>query len=222
MARGVGAFLLPVILSRQHNSALNSLRRAPSFLLVFVTCLSLSGNFSNADTDAASNPTEDAKRNLFVAVFAGKVPPVRAVLETGIDINSTNVTGVTPLMLASLKGYHELVIVLLEERANPNLQDKFGMTALMAASMMGHPKIAESLIRKGAKLDMVSNNKMTALSFAVSQSQGEMVSLLLSKNVDVAIKNSDGLTALELAEKNGNTAIAKLIKSKKTPEQKDQ
>lgn len=61
----------------------------------------------------------------------------------------------TPLIIASGRGYTDVVRRLLEAGAHINSSDKFGSTALIWAARKGHLEIVELLLSGGAQLDSV-------------------------------------------------------------------
>ena len=104
----------------------------------------------------------------------------------------------TALMIASYKGYRDLVQTLLELGADPNIQTEYGKTALMRATFNGHIEIAGDLLRYGAdpnlqdqdyndeealKENYVFEKADTALSLA-SSSYPEIAELLLESKAD--------------------------------------
>ena len=57
------------------------------------------------------------------AVLSGSQPTVRFHIQRGVDINSKDGDGRSPLMLAALKGNIEVCRLLLEAGADPEIQD---------------------------------------------------------------------------------------------------
>lgn len=63
--------------------------------------------------------------------------------------------GLTPLIIASGRGYKDIVFRLLEGGVQVNNSDKFGSTALIWAARKGHLTIVEKLLASGAEIDAV-------------------------------------------------------------------
>lgn len=59
------------------------------------------------------------------------------------------------MIIASGRGYTEVVFRLLEGGAQVNNSDKFGSTALIWAARKGHLAIVEKLLISGAEIDAV-------------------------------------------------------------------
>lgn len=105
----------------------------------------------------------------------------------GADINMQNKYGVTTLMISSMKGYLELVRILLEhdgkEPIDLNIQDEKGYTALMEAAFYGNLEIVRLLLE--------CNN--------------------CNNPIDLKLKNNCGHTALDLADFNLKQDIKYLL-----------
>ncbi|MBM3770892.1 MAG: hypothetical protein FJW27_06320 [Acidimicrobiia bacterium] len=66
---------------------------------------------------------------LLFAVRVGDMESVRALLDVGADVNETGADGLSPLVLATVRGHTKLAIALLEKGANAKA-DAAGFTAL--------------------------------------------------------------------------------------------
>lgn len=67
------------------------------------------------------------------------------------------------LMVASYKGYEDIVQLLLDHQADVNAQTKKGWSALMFAATMGNANIVEQLLKKGAGVNAKDKKQFTAL-----------------------------------------------------------
>ncbi|TGN06916.1 ankyrin repeat domain-containing protein [Leptospira ilyithenensis] len=121
--------------------------------------------------------------NFYFQVAQGNVERVREILRTGQNPNIPEDTfdQMTPLMIASKEGHHNVVHVLLTYKANPNLKSRNGHTALMMAAYNRYPKVVEYLLDAGADPNLKSEAGHTALS-EIQQSEKEtIIHLLKSK-----------------------------------------
>lgn len=85
------------------------------------------------------------------AVLNGDTDLVRKRLaQTTIEINQTNESNMTPLMLAAQKGHLEIVRILLDHGASIDEQNSDGMTALMLTTIASYSDIARELLDRGA------------------------------------------------------------------------
>jgi ankyrin repeat protein len=62
---------------------------------------------------------------------------VKSYIIDGIDVNSRDWDGLTPLIAASTNGHFNIVKHLIINEANPNLFDKNNITSIMETSMSG-------------------------------------------------------------------------------------
>ena len=67
------------------------------------------------------------------------------------DVNAKSDIGETPLMIAALRGYAELVKIFLRAGADVNAKDNRGETPLMHAVERNHTEVIEILRSAGAK-----------------------------------------------------------------------
>jgi hypothetical protein len=94
---------------------------------------------------------DEAKAALQTAAGAGDIKQVKALLKKGVDVNSRDSGGWTPLMRASDQGHLEVVRLLLERGADVTGLSKNGFTALMRAFVNGHTDVVDLLRQSGAK-----------------------------------------------------------------------
>uniref|UniRef100_A0A0N4ZXR3 ANK_REP_REGION domain-containing protein n=1 Tax=Parastrongyloides trichosuri TaxID=131310 RepID=A0A0N4ZXR3_PARTI len=117
----------------------------------------------------------------------------------------------TPLIIASARGYTECVRVLLENGANPNACDKFGSTPLIWACRKGYHEIVEYLVNYSATIDNIGMYGRTALMLAVKGNYLKTVNILLSREPKVNVVDLDGVPALEMAAREGYVDICKAL-----------
>ena len=70
---------------------------------------------------------------------------VELLIDRGADINTTTPDGLTALMVASIKGYKNIVVALINAGADIRKKDIFGYTATVLAARLGHTDIEEIL-----------------------------------------------------------------------------
>jgi ankyrin repeat protein len=78
------------------------------------------------------------------------IPALQTLFDQGIDIDSRDADGRTPLMLAVLNGQSVAVDVLIAHGANVDAADRQGITPLRAAESAHRTDIAAALRRAGA------------------------------------------------------------------------
>ena len=115
-----------------------------------------------------------------------------------IDVDLSNKSGETPLMMASIQGNLPLVQTLVLK--NKAMIDHIGWTPLHYACAKGHFDVAQFLIANGAIVDAMSVGNTTPLMMAVQSGNEQLVKLLLDKGADLQIRNNNGLSAIDIAD----------------------
>ena len=139
-------------------------------------------------------------------------------IKAGINDEAINEKGQTALMIASEKGYLNIIEELVKlRRTSFNQVDKSGNTALMIAVRHGHEQAVRVLVESGA--DVNFSNKLTdgaasALQAAVDtsdfkESQLRILQYLLQKGADVKGRNAAGWSPLLFATDHGHREAAK-------------
>jgi len=124
------------------------------------------------------------------------------------DINATDNNGKTSLMLASEKGYKDIVEYALKEGADIDLQDNDDNTALMLATKNGHENIIKLLDNLEKNKDNTPNTQL--LENAHSDNlQGVEDAIKSGANINAINRNLE--TALYWASYNGNTKMVELL-----------
>ena len=114
------------------------------------------------------------------------------------DLNAFNPDGESALMIASIKGHHDLAAKMITRGADVN---KTGWTPLHYAASTGQAKLIGLLLENHAYIDAESPNGSTPLMLASMYGTGDAVKLLLDEGADPLLKNQQGLTALQFAER---------------------
>ena len=128
-----------------------------------------------------------------------------------IDLNTLNLSGESPLMMAALKGQLDLATQMVKKGADVN---KTGWTPLHYAASNGHVAVIKLLLENYAYIDAESPNGTTPLMMASMYGSPAAVKLLLDEGADPMLKNQQGLTALDFASRgNRPDAIALLSKA---------
>jgi ankyrin repeat protein len=77
----------------------------------------------------------------------GHSKAVHLLINSGAEVNATDASGWTPLMMAMGAGEMEVVRLLLDAGANVNASDNDGRTAMHWARENGHYEVAELLLQ---------------------------------------------------------------------------
>lgn len=112
-------------------------------------------------------------------------------------LNSRIDLGMSPLMLAALRGEHELVGALLAAGADPNMINDDHHHALWFACVNGDTALVRKMIDHGARIDNRNINGVTCAIYAASTGKLEVLRVLVEAGADLSIATDDGITALE-------------------------
>lgn len=135
---------------------------------------------------------------LMLAVFAGQIETVCALLDTGIDVNVRDGAGNSALIYAGLYARTDISRLLLDHGADlrPNGP---GESALYYAVDIGNIDLVRRLLACGANIDERDSSGGTPLMAAAVEPRSQLVRLLLEKGATVDARNNEGDTALLLA-----------------------
>jgi ankyrin repeat protein len=137
---------------------------------------------------------------------------VKRLIDKGVDVNTKNSHGLTPLVVSANNGFADLAAMLLDMGADVNATTNGGDSALMTSSWYGHISIVRMLLAKGAVVNIVNKHGNTALIIASMNGRTEIAEMLIDKGADVNARNIKGYNALKLASLNGNYDTAELLK----------
>jgi len=126
--------------------------------------------------------------------------------------NGADVNLGAPLLRAVIKGDIELVELLLDNGADVNAERNY-MTPLMTASTRGNRKLVELLLDRGAAIDQRGAHG-TALVRAAENRATEVLKLLIRRGADLNAKTGSGQTALMRASSKGFLNIATILLEK--------
>jgi ankyrin repeat protein len=120
---------------------------------------------------------------LFEAIRANDERAVASLVGDGVDANSRNQQGATPLMQAALHASPGVMKLLLDHGADPNAHNLLGATALMLAA--GDPAKVKVLLDYRAAVNTRANSGRTALIIA-SAYPGNLqgIRMLLARGAD--------------------------------------
>ena len=151
---------------------------------------------------------------IHTAVIHGNESAVRALLECGVDVNSKDLNGRTPLWFA-IEKWHDAIVELQLMRGNIDIIsiEKNGMTPLYQAVVFGHTAILKLLFeRDDIDINSIDKNGMTPLYQAVVFGHTAIVKLLLERDdVDINLKDKSGMRPLHQAARLKHDTIVKLL-----------
>jgi uncharacterized protein len=151
---------------------------------------------------------------LFEACTKGLSEEVASLIGAGVDVNSRDGGGDTPLIMAAAYGKTMIVKFLLLKGADPSLVGMQGMTALYCAVEREDYAAFDALLDRGAPVNVAySGNGFTPLLLACEQGFEEMAVRLIAAGADVNAASKNGRTPLMFVAYK-NPRVARLLLDK--------
>ena len=135
------------------------------------------------------------------------------LLRQGLDVNSCDSQGQTPLHRAAIYGFADIVQLLLGHKADFEVQSQEfpRRNALHWAALHGHQAIVRLLLERGAQVEAQDERKWTPLHLAASRGHEDVLKLLIEMKVDVNARDGYRATALYRAAEGGHEGSARLL-----------
>ncbi|KAF4686021.1 hypothetical protein FOZ60_005776 [Perkinsus olseni] len=153
--------------------------------------------------------------DLHTATRNNDLAACQAAIDAGIDLNWVHPkTGTTALYGAVDKLHEEMVVLLLNGKADPNTAPTTGFSPLYAAANRGVPKLSKILLEYNADPNKKIGNGETPLFAALkkAKARGEMVELLLKAGADVNVYSNQQLSPFRVAlEKNCDQKLLNIL-----------
>ncbi|MBN2315392.1 MAG: ankyrin repeat domain-containing protein [Sedimentisphaerales bacterium] len=146
-----------------------------------------------------------------VVAYLGELEKVKSFVENGIDVNSKDKCGFSPLHCAACGNQRHIVEFFIEENVEVNAKDNRGFASLHHAGWNGRKDITELLVRNGADVDAKCNNGSTPLYWAANEGHTDVVEFLINEGANVNSRKRDGYTPLHTACSRGLEQTAELL-----------
>jgi len=148
---------------------------------------------------------------LIAASIGGHQEVVKFLIDSGVDVDSTDDFGTSALMEACLSGQGRVAKLLLEKGASIDAVNSYGETALIRAAIWGQVEIAQLLLSYGADLNCTDNDGNTPLAWSIRQGHPELTELLINAGARVYPHDKYNRTALVLAAFSGHPEVVELL-----------
>ena len=134
----------------------------------------------------------------------GQKSIIRIFLEKGgIDVNKRDAEGNTPLHYACLKGFRDIVNLLLDSNADISVINNVSETPLHAAAKNGNKEIIGKLIQYGADLNAADNEGRSPLICLLDNRRTDAALFLIEQGADTEFTDSSGHKAIDYATAHG-------------------
>ncbi|MET4580142.1 ankyrin repeat domain-containing protein [Ottowia thiooxydans] len=145
----------------------------------------------------------------------------RLLENSGVDVNSKNKEGLTPLIFSVMYNNADITEMLLnseKNRLSVDAQDSKGKTALVCAAERNNLPALGLLLEKGANRDMADSFGDTAVTWSCRLGHASVLEKLLAHEKSshtlsslLNNKNMEGRTALMLAVEGRHTNVVKML-----------
>ena len=142
---------------------------------------------------------------------AGDRAVVAMFLASGVDINTRDERGWTPLMISSFNGDEEIAELLIRSGADVHARDAAGYGPLHWAAFNGYHRVIKLLIDRRANPDAQSNFGWTPLMQAAARGHLAAVRQLLDGGANINLASKDRWVALHKATANGFVEVVQLL-----------
>jgi len=145
--------------------------------------------------------------DLYRSAEENNLAEVQAAVTAGADVNTSNLQGVTPLLLAVKNGNQNMVQFLLKSNADVNMISSDSSPIHEAIRQHSAPILEILLSNKAANVNLPSDGGKTPVHFAILEKQTELLDLLLRKGADAKCKSITGSGCLHFAVVEGDRAM---------------
>ncbi len=123
---------------------------------------------------------EDGFQPLGLASFFGHYETAEFLIKSGAQVNShsKNPLSAAPLQSAAAAGHVKIVMLLLNNGADPNVREQGGYTPLHAAAQNGDAQMIRALLLKGAQINAKSNDGKLPIDLAAESGHKDAAALL--------------------------------------------
>jgi len=158
-----------------------------------------------------------ADAGLHAAASVGHIVKVKQLIEAGANLNARDEGGRTPMFLAVVGGYTDVVEALAKGGADPNAgcydiyDGRSTQTPLREAIQSDDLDMARLLIACGASIHAQRGREETPLHLAANSGNASMVELLLSHGADPNAKDLNDKTPRDHAQEAGFKDAIRLL-----------
>jgi hypothetical protein len=135
-------------------------------------------------------------KDIHNAAGYGSLKEIQRFLASGVEVDSIDADGDTPLLRACRFGQHLAARLLINKGASVNASTRNGRSSLHVASVCDCPELVELLLDEGAHLEATDENGWTPLMCAASQGMQSIAESLLDRGARVDAQDNNGYTAL--------------------------
>lgn len=181
--------------------------------------------FVNYQDDLVNDPQGLPPSALFdKAIEDYDIDLINSMINNGYDVNQPAFIIVNniireryPLIFAVIRGYTDMINILLNAGSNINYRDMNGMNSIMYAAKLGRVEILQILINDIHNVDLVNvineydYTNWTALMIACEYGNVEIIQILLDAGANVYFLNEGNPSAVDIAHSNGHIEVVNML-----------
>ena len=152
--------------------------------------------------------------NLVYAASNNHLHIIEALIAMGVDINPNRPYKDAPIIAASKYNHEDVVVWLINHKANINYQGKLKETALMKTAFTGNISIFQKLTVAGADISLCNVFGQTVLHLAVENENEDLIEEIMCHSSTNLLANQQdifGISPLDVAFRKGNNKIMALL-----------
>lgn len=143
---------------------------------------------------------EDTLEKEFInAIIDQNIYQAKKLILYDLNINYRNLYGQTLLILSVNCDLIEIVVLLLNNRADVNLFDNDGESALTRASFFGKRAIVQLLVSRGANVNHRTNSGSSAITLSGFNNDVDLIKILIKGGANINDSDKIKTTALMIA-----------------------
>ena len=181
--------------------------------------------FVNYQDDIVNDPQGLPLSALFdKAIDEHDINTIIEMINNGYNVNqpafiivNNNVRERYPLIFAVIRGYTDMINILLDAGCNINYKDMNGMNSIMYAVKLGRVEILQILINDIQNIDLVNiineydNTNWTALMIACEYGNVDIIQILLDAGANIHLLNDRNLNVIDIADSNGHVEVVNML-----------
>jgi uncharacterized protein len=145
------------------------------------------------------------------AVESGDEYAIGLFLSSGMDVDSRDERGWTPLMISAFNGNEKIAELLIRCNANVHARDNAGYGPIHWAAFNGYTKVINLMLERQADVNARSQHGWTPLLQAATRGHLAACRMLISSGANVNLSSDDGWTPLHKACNNGHIEVVRLL-----------
>ncbi|KAK2757747.1 ankyrin repeat protein [Colletotrichum kahawae] len=167
---------------------------------------------ANEMAGAMNRRSQVGMMSLFVAVEFGSIETVMALIDGGVDINTRDFEGNTPLIRASSRCNRKMVLALLDKKADVNTRNDQGLTVWSVNLKPGNEEVLDVLAARGAAdPDATDCNREPVLYCHAAGGNLLMVQFLLGRGINPSNQTRFRWAPLHWAANNGHLECVRAL-----------